>query len=154
MSRKKPILCVDFDGVVHSYTSPWAGEAVISDLPVPGALRWLWRATEWFDVRIYSSRSKSEEGRQAMREWMLKYSVAEFGEDHPMSEVRADLVTSVEDASYPIKFAPEKPAAFLTIDDRAFCFEGDWNELDPAELLNFKPWNKRPKPEALASYEA
>jgi hypothetical protein len=47
------------------------------------------------------------------------------------------------DGTYPIKFAAEKPAAFLTIDDRAFCFEGDWNEIEPVVLLDFKPWNKR-----------
>lgn len=54
----KPILCVDFDGVVHAYTSKWTDAMTISDGPVPGALKWLWQATEWFHVAIYSSRSK------------------------------------------------------------------------------------------------
>ena len=29
----KPILCLDFDGVVHSYTSGWKGADVIPDPP-------------------------------------------------------------------------------------------------------------------------
>lgn len=131
----KPILCVDFDGVIHSYTSPWTDVTAISDPPVPGALRWLWRAIEWFDVRIYSSRSKDLGGRIAMYNWMVAHSADEFGHDHPMAANKM--------GDYPITFADEKPAAFLTIDDRALTFEGDWNELDAADLLNFKPWNKR-----------
>ena len=131
----KPILCVDFDGVVHSYITPWHRADIIPDPPVPGALRWLWNATEWFSVVIYSSRSKSEAGRNAMRLWMCGHSLDEFGPDHPMT-MPYEL--------YPITFAHEKPAAFLTIDDRAICFDGDWSALDPTELLNFKPWNKRP----------
>lgn len=136
--RYKPILCIDFDGVIHSYTSGWKGETVIPDPPVKGALRWLWKATEWWSVQIYSSRSKSADAREAMFKWLVEQSRAEFGPDHPMS---------AEDdygrANYPITFAYEKPSAFLTIDDRAICFEGDWNEFEPAELLDFKPWNKR-----------
>ena len=134
--RDKPILCVDFDGVVHSYTSGWQGAMVIPDPPVPGALHWLWKATEWWDVKIYSSRSKEEGAIMAMRTWMILHSLNEFGPEHPMSE-------PPNEQPYPIDFATEKPAAFLTIDDRAVCFEGDWNELDPCDLLNFKPWNKR-----------
>lgn len=48
----KPILCVDFDGVIHSYTSGWQGETIIADPPVKGALKWLWKATEFWDVQI------------------------------------------------------------------------------------------------------
>jgi hypothetical protein len=149
MARRKPILCVDFDGVIHSYISPWINEFTIPDAPVPGALRWLWAATEWFDVQIYSSRSKTEDGRTAMMAWMCVHSVSEFGPDHPMcGHQDPDFV-------YPIKFAHEKPAAFLTIDDRALTFEGDWSDFgeSPADLLSFKPWNKRPKPAPLAPYD-
>jgi hypothetical protein len=84
-----------------------------------------------------SSRSKTSDGIDAMHNWMRSESIKEFGEDHPMSTRSADR------SSYPITFCHEKPAAFLTIDDRALCFEGDWSEFNPADLLNFKPWNKR-----------
>ncbi len=135
--RTKPILCVDFDGVIHSYTSPWTNATTISDPPVTGALKWLWRATEWFDVQIYSSRSKDPMAREAMRDWMIEHSRQEFGDEHPMSKWH------LGGPDYPITFAYEKPAAFLTIDDRALTFDGDWSEFDPADLLSFKPWNKR-----------
>ena len=132
----KRILCVDFDGVLHSYTSPWIDEATIPDPPVPGALRWLWAASEFFDVQIYSSRSRNVVGRDAMKQWLLKWLDREFGERHPMSG---------DGAGYPVSFVAEKPAAFLTIDDRAICFDGDWLKLEPSELINFQPWNRRSK---------
>ena len=142
--NKKPILCVDFDGVIHSYTSPWTNEYTISDPPVKGALKWLWKATEWFHIVVYSSRSKTEAGRTAMFRWMYQNSSKELGEDHPMSNSN----------DYPFEFSSEKPPAFLTIDDRAICFEGDWSELDPADLLHFKPWNKRAPASSLPKYES
>ena len=53
----KPILCVDFDGVIHSYSSGWKGANVVSDPPVDGAISFLLAAIEQFDVCIYSSRT-------------------------------------------------------------------------------------------------
>ncbi len=128
----KPILCVDFDGVIHSYISGWKGEAIVADPPVKGALNWLWEATEFWNVQVYSSRSKTPGGMAAMRIWFARECAIEFDMDHPMNN-----------SPFPITFAAEKPAAFLTIDDRAICFDGDWSAMDPAALLAFKPWNKR-----------
>jgi hypothetical protein len=125
----KPILCVDFDGVIHSYTSGWKGAAVIPDSPVDGALKWLRNAVPWFDIAIYSSRSKDPEGLAAMRMWFAFHARNELPRD------AADALLEV------VTFAHEKPAAFLTIDDRAICFDGDWSKLDPAKLRDFKPWN-------------
>jgi hypothetical protein len=128
----KPILCLDFDGVIHSYTSKWIDEMTIPDPPVPGALRWIWEATKHFTVVIYSSRSKSEDGRRAMREWMGKWSVDDkFGIPHDWDN--APLAG--------IGYAAEKPAAFLTIDDRALTFTGVWPDIE--DLLAFQPWNKK-----------
>lgn len=129
----KPILCVDFDGVIHSYTSGWQGAGVVADPPVDGALRWLWKATEWFDVQIYSSRTREPEGITAMQNWLYAHAL----EAWPGDIVKVN--TFMEAMSFP----PQKPSAFLTIDDRAICFDGVWEDLDPADLLNFKPWNKR-----------
>jgi hypothetical protein len=132
--NNKPTLCVDFDGVIHSYTSGWKGAAEIPDPPVPGALEWLWRATETFDVKVYSSRSRDPEAIIAMRSWMRVQSAHIWEHEHPMC-----FGCAPDD--YPIDFVHEKPAAFLTIDDRAICFDGDWSKLNPAELRKFKPWN-------------
>lgn len=118
---KKPILCLDFDGVIHSYTSPWKGPAHIPDPPVPGAKEFIDRALQFFTVVIYSSRSIQEEGLYAMK----RYIVDNFG---------LGIGSSIE-------YANKKPAAFLTIDDRAMLFTGTFP--DPQSLLAFKPWNKK-----------
>jgi hypothetical protein len=45
-----------------------------------------------------------------------------------------------------IQFPTEKPAAIMTIDDRAHCFMGRFRPIE--WYLNFKPWNKRsPEPD-------
>jgi hypothetical protein len=133
----KPILCIDFDGVIHSYTSPWVDATTIPDPYVPGFFKWAIEATKLFNLVIYSSRSKDPNAPQAMREWLGAQSI---------NAIEVDEVS--RDFEWPrlfdcITFAHEKPPAFLTIDDRAICFEGDWSKVDPLALLDFKPWNKR-----------
>lgn len=125
----KPILCVDFDGVIHRYTSGWKGETVISDPVVLGFFDWLRETTEHFDVQVYSSRSKSPDARLAMENWLREQHeqhLAAGGKEAPIGA---------------LKFAAEKPAAYLTIDDRAICFAGAFPSV--AEMQAFKPWNKR-----------
>lgn len=135
--RPNPIILVDFDGVIHSYTSGWLGADVIPDPPVPGAIEWLiqhlpvpdpicamaspYRGPE---VQIYSSRSSQKGGVKAMQEWLIKHGLDRYY----ISECI-------------LKFPTEKNAAFLTIDDRAICFDGRFPTTE--EMLSFKPWNKR-----------
>ena len=116
----KPILCLDFDGVLHSYVSGWQGAGRVSDAAVPGAAYFLEEAVEAFEVHIFSARSNQEGGIGAMKEWLA----LEFG--HVLAEK--------------LHFPTEKPPALVTLDDRAIQFMGTWPAI--SELLTFKPWNK------------
>jgi hypothetical protein len=72
LRNRKPILCLDFDGVCHSYTSGWKGAAVIPDPPVPGLWEFLAKALYVFEVHIFSSRTHQEGGVEAMRAWFAE----------------------------------------------------------------------------------
>ena len=127
----QPILCLDFDGVLHAYISGWQGIDTILDAPVPGALEFLKRAVEHFDVQIFSSRSGAESGITAMRNWLREHLELAFAPQKADDILRA------------ISVPRSKPAASLTIDDRALTFKGNWADFEPKKLLEFKPWNKQ-----------
>jgi len=129
----KPILCLDFDGVMHSYTSGWQGPTVISDPHVPGLFEFIDAAAEHFEIVVYSSRSKEPGACDAMAMWMAKERKAwrDAGGKSPR-----EFAGPVE-----VKFSDTKPAAFLTIDDRGWQFDGTWPDIE--KLRAFKPWNKR-----------
>jgi hypothetical protein len=130
----KPTLCLDFDGVVHSYTSGWQGVGVIPDPPVAGAIRFIEQAVEVFQVAIYSTRSRSFRGRWAMKAWLERHVNDHFGVDRVGAD---DLLGS-------IRWPWFKPSAFVTIDDRAITFTGHWPAV--GDLRNFKPWYKNGVP--------
>jgi hypothetical protein len=135
MSR--PILCLDFDGVIHSYDSGWKGADVIPDPPVPGALDFIEQALLHFRVAIFSSRSHQPGGLDAMKKWLMGHFGNHFATRDGLPEaVRA--VTMVNDY---IEWPLEKPAAMISIDDRALTFDGSWPAIET--LKGFKPWNKR-----------
>jgi hypothetical protein len=117
----KPILCLDFDGVIHSYTSGWLGPTVIPDPPVDGAVAFLRAALDVFDVQVHSSRSHHPGGIVAMKDWLCGHGGVEL----------------VEKLGWPA----EKPPALVTLDDRALTFTGVWPTIET--LRTFKPWNKR-----------
>jgi hypothetical protein len=130
----KPILCLDFDGVIHSYTSGWYGATVIPDPPVPGALQFIVDMLPHFRVAIFSSRSNQPGGIEAMQAYLTDQA-RQWKDFAPWEDVSWELAAAVE-------WPTEKPAAFLTIDDRALCFNGDFAIYTPEALLAFKPWNK------------
>jgi hypothetical protein len=120
----KLILNLDFDGVMHSYSSGWQGADNIPDPPVPGLFEWIAKALPHFEVHVFSARSKEEAGRKAMYEWVKHYAGVEI----------ADQLT----------FTAEKGAMFIGIDDRVIQFHGDWSDpqFEPEKLLAFTPWYK------------
>ncbi len=128
----RPTLCIDFDGVIHSYEKGWQN-GVIYGTVTPGFWEWAEKATRLFKLVIYSSRSKDEAGLAAMMAWMIEQRKA----------WRA--IGGMHETPDPLSFdfAHEKPAAFVTIDDRAIQFHGKWSipELEPEVLRDFKPWN-------------
>jgi len=127
----KPILCLDFDGVIHSYSSGWKGAEIIPDEPVPGAINFLREAVKHFTVHIFSSRSHQLGGGEAMREWLGYWIMFE----------EPDIINFDPPWFASIVWPTEKPPAFLTIDDRAITFTGEWPSIE--SLKAFKPWNKK-----------
>lgn len=129
----KPILCLDFDGVVHEYKQPWTDAVTISDHVTEGFFEWAEQAAQFFTLVIYSSRSKDPKAVEAMQLWLAaeRKRWRENGGKHAI------------EAPLEFEFASEKPAAFMTIDDRALCFSGNWGAYPPDQLIKFKPWNKR-----------
>lgn len=129
----KPTLCIDFDGCIHTYRRGWLDGTIYDDV-VPGFFEWAASVKNHFKLVIYSSRSSDMNQRMAMEAWLKdqyqKWAATEW-----------DGHISVPE----FEFAYEKPAAWLTIDDRCIRFDGSWNtgRLTPEQMLQFKPWNKR-----------
>lgn len=118
-------ICLDFDGVLHSYDSPWTSADMIPDPPVPGAQAFCEELLRrGFHVHVMSSRAASEEGKAAIEAWLARHGFP------PLTSI-----------TY------EKLPAVLYVDDRAYRFENDFDAVlrhvatpgaSPA------PWNKRP----------
>lgn len=115
-----PTLVLDFDGVLHSYTSGWKGAEIIPDEPVSGAIEFCKQALWHFDLCIVSTRCSQPGGTKAIYDWLNKYNFP------------SGILVS-EDG--------KKPPAMLTLDDRAITFTGEWPDMD--SLINFRPWNKK-----------
>lgn len=122
MSAFRPTICLDFDGVLHSYTSGWKGHAVIPDPPVPGAIEFIVDLLNaGFVVAICSTRCVRWSGRRAIRRWL-----------------RAHAGGSLRGAIDNVRIVKAKPPAILTIDDRAVQFTGTFPTIEAVRA--FKPW--------------
>ena len=153
----KPILCLDFDGVIHSYKSGWKGAGTIPDPPVPGAIPYMLAALDTFEVAIFSSRSKSLADRFAMKRWLGR-AVADHWEagGHEPSLAECECWGDAFGIWRRFSWPWFKPSAFITIDDRALTFNGDWSDgrYSSHMLLGFKPWMKQLPPPCFAERTA
>ena len=119
----RSILCLDFDGTIHSYVSGWQGQNVITDAPVTGAFDFIRDAMQDFNVHVYSARSGLPGGIDAMKAWFIQYGW------------QGDANGEPEGLSFPTC----KPPAHVSIDDRAVTFTGEWPDMNT--LKSFRPWN-------------
>ena len=131
MSDYKPTIAVDFDGVIHSYTSGWKGAHVIPDPPVPGALEWLADCVCDHRVVIVSNRARTWRGRRAIRRWLRKWSA-----------VYLPPMTGWSRVFDPVRVTATKVPAIAYLDDCAMRFEGEFPDI--AALKEYAtPWTKR-----------
>lgn len=122
-------VCLDFDGVVHSYTSPWIDALTIPDPIVPDVIEFISDCIDaGITVAIHSSRSHTLGAIEAMKEWleneMMPYMARECAES---------IVSQIE-------FPEHKPPAQIYIDDRGYHFNGKFPRIE--WIKAFKPWNR------------
>jgi hypothetical protein len=137
MTERRPLICLDFDGVIHDYLEGWKGHVIYGNV-TPGFWRWAERAKDHFRLVIYSSRSQTSAGVKAMQDWLcqqwVKHESAQpDGRQRPVHE----MATWFE-------FSDTKPPAFLTIDDRCVRFGGRWDDpnLEPYKLKEYRTWSQ------------
>lgn len=117
---------------MHSYERGWQDGAIYGEV-TRGFFEWVELVRHDFRLVIYSSRSKDDDGVIAMTLWLHEKRNAWIkagGQRHPTEPLE-------------IEFAHEKPAAWLTIDDRCVRFDGSWDNplLTLEAMRTFKPWN-------------
>lgn len=113
IAKLRRTICLDFDGVLHSYRSGWRGEEIIPDPPIHGTKEAVARLRLQYRVVVYSARCRTPEGRRAVERWLCKH------------EIEVDEVCD------------HKPPALVYVDDRAVPFRGDWDQV-MADIRQFR----------------
>ncbi len=116
-AKRNYTIAVDFDGVIHSYLTPWVNAETIPDPPIPGAIEWLNKMREKFEVVIFTTRGKTAEGRVAVQDYLFAHGWT--GDEIP-------------------NVTAEKPPALIYLDDRAMRFAGAYPTAD--EIHAARPW--------------
>ena len=111
MTKKKTIL-VDLDGVLNQYNGTF-DENIIPEIK-DGAIEFVQNLHQNFTIKIFTTRNKILTAK-----WLAKNNLDKYISD----------ITDI------------KEPAFLHIDDRCICFDGNFNNTIN-QIQNFKPWYK------------
>lgn len=123
-------IAVDFDGVLHSYTTPWVSAELIPDPPVRGAIEWLNQMRRHFDIVIHTTRARDSSACRAVRTWLTANGY--------LGDPEALHITD------------RKVPALVYIDDRAWRFEGPGSFPREQDVHLAIPWNKLPSADWVA----
>ncbi len=145
--EERPLkIALDFDGVLHSYSSGWTGQ-IPFDLPVEGAVVFCEQLLmEGFEVSIYTTRVHPELCAGKIQRF-IHYSEKTPTGWVPRSEQGTTLAEEairdwLRHWDFPTKMftceiTHKKLHTDLLIDDRAFRFTGDFTEtLEYIEKVN------------------
>lgn len=142
MTDYTPVIAVDFDGVIHRFTTPWTASTIVADPPVDGAFAWL-RMLLGSGVRVWLHTSRMtrfahpwsavtpeleepiEARVRALHEWFRAHGGGDIME-HPNINLWQ---------------WPGKPQADWYVDDHAVRFDGVFPTHDELFALR-TPWNK------------
>jgi len=122
LDNNKFDVAVDFDGVIHQYSSGFHGFENILDPPVANAISTLKEYIANLKVAIFSTRASCKEGVAAIKVWLEKNGLTK-------EEIATLTITNT------------KIHANLYIDDRSWHFDGSgYPSIE--YIKGFKPWNK------------
>jgi len=107
----KPMIVLDFDGVIHRYRQGWQG-GEIYDEPMPGIESVLQEWSERFKLVILTTRDPNVPG--GVWDWLKKYELHRF--------------------FGPGDVTNKKPPAMVYVDDRGYRFEGKWTTRVMVEI--------------------
>lgn len=161
---KNKTIAIDFDGVIHKYSFGWQG-GDIYDAPVLGAIQTInTLLSQGYSVFILSTRNSRQ-----IKKWLKTYSnyllymsQSDFMDQFYPFQKMDDLIIKSEQSfdklQYKMKVIPfwkefwneknvlgitnRKLAAECYIDDRAVCFNGNWDQTTQ-DILNFKTYQSK-----------
>lgn len=111
---------VDFDGVIHSYVTPWISAEVIPDPPVEGSIEWLNEIGKKFDIAIITTRGSTPQACAAVKAYLREHGCV--------------VEVVVTDKKLP---------CLVYVDDRGWRFEGPGSLPSADEIHRARPWYKR-----------
>lgn len=119
IEARRPVVCIDVDGVLADYSKGWQGAHRIGD-PLPGAKEFLQRLRDaGWKIIIHTTR-----GSVFIAGWCAEHGLV-YDEINDNSDLRGEN--------------PGKPIATVYLDDRGVTFTGDFDKAFES-IMGFQVW--------------